>query len=82
MAIIIIITIIIIIIVMAIIITSICMGNFATHFIQPQFGIFATNGNFATPVGIYATRSGNFATKNDPFAASIFAYLGCFTTLG
>ena len=70
-----------IIIIMAIII-AICMGNFATHFIRPQFGILATNDNFATLVGTYAARSGNFATKNGHFATSIFAYFSWFATLG
>ena len=32
-------------------------------FLRPQVGIFATDGNFATLVGICATCSCNFATK-------------------
>ena len=32
-------------------------------FLRPQFGVFATDGDFTTRVGTFATRGGNFATK-------------------
>ena len=32
-------------------------------FLRPQFGVFATDGDFATRVGTFATLGGNFATK-------------------
>ena len=32
-------------------------------FLRPQFGVFATDGDFATRAGAFATRGGNFATK-------------------
>ena len=32
-------------------------------FLRPQFGVFATDGDFATRLGTFATRGGNFATK-------------------
>ena len=32
-------------------------------FLRPQFGVFATDGDFANRVGTFATRGGNFATK-------------------
>ena len=45
-----------------------CMGTWVIllctlAFLRPQVGIFATDGNFATLVGICVTCSCNFATK-------------------
>ena len=42
-------------------------------FLRLQFGVFATDGDFATRVGTFATRGGNFAT-------SAFADFGHFAT--
>ena len=59
------------------------MGNFATlssvAFLRPQFGVFATDGDFATRVGTFYP-GWQFCYQNGHFATSAFAGFGHFAT--